>query len=53
MGEGVLMKKNGIKDGIIIFNKKNKISAVNVSFWTILWNYICWVLAGKPDSHIV
>ena len=42
------------KDGHIIFKKKNnRVCAVNVSIWSILWNYICWVLAGKPDSHIV
>ena len=46
MGEGVSMKE---KDGIIIFDRKNTVSAVNVSIWKILWNYICWVLAGKPE----
>ena len=35
---------------IIKFNRKNKVSAVNVSVWKILWNYICWLLAGKPDG---
>ncbi len=45
MGEGVSMKESSS----IVFTKKNKVSAVNVSIWSILWNYICWVLAGKPE----
>jgi len=46
MGEGERMKK----EGIIIFNRKNHITAVNVPLWKILMNYICWVLAGKPEG---
>ena len=38
--------------GQIIFNK-NGISARNCSMWKILWNYICWVLSGKPENYIV
>ena len=30
------------------FKRKNKISRVNVPFKTLVWNYICWFLAGKP-----
>ena len=41
------------KKNTIVFTKKNKVSAVNVSIWVILWEYIWWVLAGKPDTHIV
>jgi len=35
----------------IKFNKKNIISCQNVSIRRIVWEYICWTLAGKPDGH--
>jgi len=35
---------------MIKFKRKNLISSKDVSFWKIIWNYICWVLAGKPDG---
>ena len=35
---------------MIKFKRKNLISATDVPFWKIVWNYICWVLAGKPDG---
>ena len=38
---------------MIKFKRKNLISATNVSLWKILWEYICWVLGGKPDGHKV
>lgn len=38
---------------MIQFKRKNKITAVDVSIWKVLWNYICWVLAGKPDNWTV
>ena len=38
---------------MIQFKRKNKITAVDVSIWKFLWNYICWVLAGKPDNWTV
>ncbi len=44
MGEGVSMKK-----GRILFKRKNVVSAVDVSIWQVIWNYICWILAGKPE----
>ena len=34
--------------GVYRFSKPNKISCVNVSFKKVVWNYICWFLAGKP-----
>ena len=37
--------------GKITFNLKNKVSCKGVSMWSVLWEYICWVLAGKPDNH--
>ena len=36
---------------MIQFKRKNRVTAVDVSIRSILWNYICWVLAGKPDNH--
>ena len=36
---------------MIEFKKKNKITAIDVSIWTIIWEYICWVLGGKPEKH--
>jgi len=31
-----------------LFKKKNLISCVGIPFRTVVWNYICWILAGKP-----
>ena len=36
--------------GSMKFKKKNLISSNGVQFKTLMWNYICWVLAGKPDN---
>ena len=38
---------------MIEFKRKNLISSKDVSFWSIIWNYICWVLAGKPEGWVV
>ena len=35
---------------MIEFKRKNRITAIDVSIWTIIWEYICWVLAGKPEK---
>ena len=35
---------------MIKFKRMNLIIAVDVSIWKVIWNYICWVLAGKPDG---
>ena len=38
----------------IKFNKKgSRISCHDVSMSKILLEYICWVLAGKPDGHVI
>ena len=34
---------------VYIFKQKNIISCVGVPFRTLVWNYICWFLAGKPE----
>ena len=31
-----------------IFKQKNMISCIGVPFGKLVWNYICWFLAGKP-----
>ena len=38
---------------MIEFKRKNKITAVNVSFWKVVREYIFWVLGVKPDNHWV
>ena len=35
----------------IKFKKKNRVTAVDVSIYRILFEYICWILAGKPDGY--
>jgi hypothetical protein len=35
----------------IVFSKKNKITSSNVTIYRILFEYILWVLGGKPDEH--
>ena len=39
--------------GQIMFKRKNKVTARNVTMWRIAWEYICWTLAGKPHNHVV
>ena len=34
------------------FKRKNIVSCQNISFGTIIWEYICWILAGKPNKEI-
>ena len=38
-----------MKNGEMEFKRKNNISCIGVPIKTLLWNYICWVLAGKPN----
>jgi hypothetical protein len=35
---------------VINFRRKNRISCINVPMRTLMWEYICWVLAGKPEK---
>ena len=39
-----------VRVGSIKFKRKNKISCNGVTFQSVVWNYICWILAGKPDD---
>ena len=34
------------------FRRKNIISCRGIAFKTLIWNYICWTLAGKPNKEI-
>ncbi len=36
------------KNKYIVFHKKNFVSCANVTIWKVLWEYLCWSLAGKP-----
>ena len=38
---------------MIEFSKKNKVTAINVSIWKIVKEYVWWTLGGKPDKHWV
>ena len=31
-----------------LFKEKNMVTCVGVPFRKLVWNYICWLLAGKP-----
>ena len=35
----------------INFTRHNLISCQNVSIYRVLFEYVCWVLAGKPDDY--
>ena len=39
-----------MKKRVLIFKRENIVSCVGVPFRTLVWNYICRVLAGKPES---
>ena len=32
-----------------LFEEKNTVSCVGVPFGTLVWSYICWLLAGRPE----
>ena len=34
----------------IQFERSNMVSCYNVSIWKVLYEYICWCLAGKPKN---
>ena len=39
-----------LNPGSMKFRKGNLITANGVAFGRIIWNYFCWVLAGKPNN---
>ena len=34
----------------IKLHSKNLVDCRNVSMWKVIWEYICWILAGKPTT---
>ena len=32
-------------------HNKNLVDCRNVSIWKVIWEYICWILAGRPKGH--
>ena len=41
----------GLKMGDIKFNNKSLVSCRGVSIGKVIWEYICWVLAGRPKEN--
>ena len=39
-----------LNPGCMKFRKGNLISSNGVTFGRIIWNYFCWILAGKPNN---
>ena len=39
-----------MKNGMYKFKRKNLVSCVGVPIGKLIWNYICWLLAGKPET---
>ena len=35
----------------VSFKRKNIVSCKEIPFRTLIWSYICWVLAGKPNKR--
>ena len=46
-------EKDNLQSGDIVFNQRSKISCVGVSMTSLLFEYLCWILAGRPDNHKV
>ena len=36
--------------GEMKFKRKNNISCIGLPIKNVIWKYICWILAGKPDK---
>ena len=45
------LEERKINKSYFLFEKKNTISCVGIPFGTLVWNYICWFLAGKPKME--
>ena len=39
------------KNGSYFLFKENMVTCVGVPFRKLVWNYICWFLAGKPKME--
>ena len=46
-------ERKNLQSGDIVFNQRSKISCVGVSMTSLLFEYLCWILAGRPDNHKV
>ena len=46
------LRQKEIDKPFLSFKRKNIVSCKEIPFRTLIWNYICWVLAGKPDKEI-
>tara|TARA_R100001015_G_C4472543_1_gene55730 strand:- start:317 stop:502 length:186 start_codon:yes stop_codon:yes gene_type:complete len=40
-----------IKNKCFLKFENNKVTCNNISIWKILWEYLCWCLAGKPHNE--
>ena len=46
------LRHRKMNKSFISFKRKNIVSCKGIPFKTLIWNYICWVLAGKPEKEI-
>ena len=44
------LKNSKLTKPYIKLHSKNLVDCRNVSMWKVIWEYICWVLAGKPTT---
>ena len=44
-------KRDSLQLGDIKFNNKSLVSCRGVSMGKIVWEYVCWVLAGRPKEN--
>jgi hypothetical protein len=49
--DSVVQENSNYSKSIIVFTRKNRISANNVTIYRILYEYILWILGGKPNEH--
>ena len=40
-----------LNEPFLFFSEKNIVNCRGVSFRTLIWNYLCWVLSGKPEMN--
>ena len=46
------LEEKKINKSYFLFERKNIVSCKEIPFKTLIWNYICWILAGKPNKRI-
>ena len=42
------LHQRSLNKSFLFFEGKNIVTCKGISFRTLIWNYLCWVLAGKP-----